>query len=400
MWAAVGSASAAPGEATAPVSPAPVGEFGSTLTGDWAGARAWLDGRGLGLSLAYTSESAANPVGGKEQGADYAHQINFGLDLDFQKLADFSGLKLHFLLINRLGRNLSSDKIGNLFQVQEVYGGDRSPYARVVFLTLEESLFGGRVNAVAGRTNAGADFAFSLLYGNFQNVAINGHPNSLPANGGFNVFPFSLWGGRVRVKPTDSVYFQSGVYQVDPSLDYRDFYDWGTSQARGVIVPFELGWTPAFGPDKLPGHYKLGGYWDTSTYPDLRDDDRGTPFVLSGRPPGDHSGRGAFYALADQMLRRTGAGDGEGFILLGGLTLSDPDTAFLDRFGFGGVIYRGFLAARPDDFLGLLCATGHVNNRLQDSEREERRLAKKSACKPKKRFWSSTTAGKPRPGCG
>ena len=373
-WTVAGAAAARAADvATSPVSPAPVSADASTLTGDWGGRRVWLDDHGLDFSLAYNSESAANPVGGLEQGVRYSHQINFGLDVDFQRLAGFDGLKLHFLIINRIGRNLSADKIGNLFQVQEDYGGDGPPYARIVFLTLEQSLFDGRLNFVAGRTNAGADFAFSLLYGNFQNVAVDAHPNSLPANGGFNVFPFSLWGGRARVRLAGDVYFQSGLYQVDPSLNYRAFYDWGIEQARGVIVPFELGWTPASGPDRLPGHYKLGGFWDTSSYPDLRDDAHGHPYVFSGLPPDEQTGRGAFYALADQMLVRTGQGDGEGLIVLGGLTISDPDTAFFDRFGFGGVIYRGFLSARPDDFVSLLCAYGHVNDRLQDTQRDQRR---------------------------
>lgn len=80
------------------------------------------------------------------------------------------------------------------------------------------------------------------------------------------------------------------------------------------------------------------------------------------------------YFLADQMVHRTGNGDGEGLILLGGLTLSDPHTAFFDFFAFGGAIFRGFLAARPADFVSLLCAYGHVNDRLSDSERDEDRL--------------------------
>ncbi len=280
-------------QTTSAVSPSPVGKFASTLTGGWDGLRDELFDLGLDFSLAYTGESAANPVGGEEPGVRYAQQINLGLDLNLAKLVSLQGLQFHFLLINRIGRNLSADKIGNLFQVQEVYGGGGPPYARIVFLTLEESLCDDRVNLVAGRTNAGADFAFSLLYGNFQNVAINGHPNSLPTNGGFNVFPFSLWGGRVRLKPTAGIYFQVGLYQVDPSLGYRSFYDFGTDCATGELIPFELGFMPTLGSDKLPGQYKAGGFWDTSTYRDLRDDARGKAFVLSGLPPASQSGRGA-----------------------------------------------------------------------------------------------------------
>ncbi len=68
----------AQGSATSPVNPTPVGKYASTLSGDWGGLRDRLFDRGLDLSLAYTGESAANPVGGREQGVRYAPQINTG----------------------------------------------------------------------------------------------------------------------------------------------------------------------------------------------------------------------------------------------------------------------------------------------------------------------------------
>ena len=139
-------------------------------------------------------------------------------------------------------------------------------------------------------------------------------------------------------------------------------------------MPFELGFTPAGGPAKLPGHYKAGGFWDTSSYPDLNEDEHGRPFVISGLPPASRAGRGGAYVLADQMLQRTGPGDGEGLIVFAGATISDRQTAFIDRFGFGGIIYRGFASARPDDCLSLLCAYGHISGRLQDTQREQERL--------------------------
>ena len=43
----------------------------------------------------------------------------------------------------------------------------------------------------------------------------------------------------------------------------------GTSGATGAIVPSEVGWQPRFGADRLPGHYKIGGYYDTSEAPYL-----------------------------------------------------------------------------------------------------------------------------------
>ena len=84
----------------------------------------------------------------------------------------------------------------------------------------------------------------------------------------------------------------------------------------GPPIPVEVAYQPSTGPDKMPGHYKLGFNWDTSTYPDNYFDVNGMPLALTGLPGRPRDGRGQFWATADQMILRNGPKDDDGLILL------------------------------------------------------------------------------------
>ncbi len=104
-----------------PQEPAPAGP--PHLFGDWNGLRTDLGNYGINLNLDYTTESAGNVAGGPRQGLDYAHQIGLQFDVDGEKLADIPGFSTHMVVVNRAGRNLSSDYIGdNVLQAQEIFG--------------------------------------------------------------------------------------------------------------------------------------------------------------------------------------------------------------------------------------------------------------------------------------
>ena len=44
----------------------------------------------------------------------------------------------------------------------------------------------------------------------------------------------------------------------------------------------QLAWLPKFGDGALPGSYKIGAWYDTSTADDVVDDINGDPIVLTG----------------------------------------------------------------------------------------------------------------------
>ncbi len=333
--------------------------------GDWYGIRPTLLAHGIDLQFNYLTESAWNATGGEKQGVDYAHQIGLQADVDWQKLAGLSGFSTHLVLVQRAGRNLSSDYLGDhLLQVQEIYGGGGDVLVHLVYLYGEEALYGGRVDLAGGRMPVGTDYAASPLYCNYMSVSLCGNPHGTTANVGFTAWPAATWGGRLRVRPTPETYIQPGVFDVDPNFGGRSGFDWSTSGSTGQIYPLELGWEPVLGADRLPGHYKLGFAYDTSPYPDLLEDDA----TGTAAPVKTVGGRKTFYILADQMLFRHGQAADDGLIALGGYVHNDGQTSVFQDYGFAGLLDRGAIRSRPKDTIGVLFAYVQVSNQLGTTE--------------------------------
>ena len=338
------------------------------LFGDWGGLQPTLLSSGINLQLNGVSELAGNVTGGTRQGATFANQIGFQADINWERLAQITGLSTHVIIVNRSGSSDSRVFGDNLLPVQEIYGSGGNVVLHLVSVYAEETLLDGRLDVAAGRMNVENDFASSSLYCNFMNNALCGDPKALPGGDiGHSAYPDAVWAARIRVKPTAETYVETGVYEVNQGLysdaNFRTGFKFDTSQDSGVYLPVEAAWQPTLGPDKLPGHYKLGFGYDTSSgYKDFGN------ALAAASVPGftfqSRTGNTQFWALADQMLLRDGPADTDGIIALGGFVRNDPNnTAYADQY-FAGLLDRGFWAARPQDGVGLLFTYVSVSGRL------------------------------------
>lgn len=109
------------------------------MTGEWGGVRTKLEKEGISLRAHYVSETAGNPTGGLRQATQYAQQIDFGADLDLEKLAGLKGGQIHVTFSDRAGNSLSDLDLGAFAEVQEIFGGGQD--FRLAILTYEQSLF-------------------------------------------------------------------------------------------------------------------------------------------------------------------------------------------------------------------------------------------------------------------
>lgn len=329
-----------------------------------------LRAAGIDLTLQYTGEGAAVAIGGNRRGAAYAGQLALKADADFAKLAGWSGVSTHAAIVNRHGHNASADYLNDgLFQAQEIYGAGGGVVAHLVYAYGEIALGHGAVDIEAGRLPVAHDFASSPCYCDDLSTVVCGSPHALPGDPAFTIFPFSTWGGRVRVKAVSSFAVQAGVYQVRPKFGGETGFNFGGSGTTGAFFPVELDYLPKFGRAKLPGHYKLGFTYDTSDYADRLAGPDGLPFVLTGLPARSHPGRASGYALADQMVVRTGEGPTDGIVLLGGYIRFDARTSPLSDLAFGGVHAKGILAARRKDALNLLIGYARTSGVLAQTQR-------------------------------
>jgi porin len=356
------------------VDPAPV----EHLFGDWDGLQPYLLSRGINLQFNALTEFAGNVTGGTHQGSSFANQIGFSSDINWERLADITGLSTHTIIVNRSGANLSHGFGDNLMPVQEIYGSGGDVAAHLVSAYAQETLYDGRLDIALGRMNVENDFASSSLYCAFLNNGLCGDPKALPGGDiGHSAYPDAVWAMRVRVRPTSDTYVESGVYEVNQGLysdaNFRTGWKFDTSQDSGVYLPVEAAWQPKFGPDGLPGHYKLGfGYDTSSTYKDFTD-----PLAAAGVPGYTaqiHTGNIQGWALADQMLIRNRPGNDQGLIALAGLIQNDPDNTQYGRQYIAALIDRGFWDARPQDGAGILFTYVDVSHRLATVEGIEQSL--------------------------
>ena len=328
------------------------------LFGDWDDPQSTLGSRGINVQLDALTEFAGNVSGGVKQGATFSSQIGFNNDINWERLAGITGLSTHIIIVNRSGSSDSTLFGDNLLPVQEIYGSGGDVVVHLVSAYAQETLYDGRLDFAAGRMNVENDFASSSLYCNFLNNELCGDPKALPGGDiGHSAYPDAAWGARVHVLPTPDTYITTGVYQVNQGTysyaNFRTGFKFDDSQTSGVYLPVEIAWTPKLGSDQLPGHYKIGfGYDSSSGYKDFAN------VLASDGVPGyvarTRTGNTQVWALVDQMLVRQGSGGDQGIIALAGFVDNDPNHTEYAQQYFVGVIDRGFSSARPQDAINFL----------------------------------------------
>ena len=323
-----------------------------TMTGDWGGERTSLAQEGVSFTGQLQSQWADVPVGGREQGDDYDQQAILGADFNLQKLLGLNGALFHLYISDRAGRNIASDKVGSTIQPLNDFGSGEN--FRLSIMSYEQNLFNKRVNILVGFYPDGTEFVNSgAVLCAFVSNGLCSHPNSLGHDtSGQSNFPGAQWGGRVKFFVTPSLYESVGVFDVNPQLTSGDNQGFNLSlnHSTGAIIYNEIGKTTHLGADNLVGHYKIGGYYDTSTV-------AGTANAKEL-----YTGRYGGYLLMDQMIYSFQPNTPRGIIAFFDATVNDKRTSAEQSYFDAGLILKGFLASRPVDTLALGWIKNNANS--------------------------------------
>jgi len=370
-WVAVAHAEAAP--------PAPAGtrSLADTpvqlvlprghLLGDWLGARTWLEDHGVYPSVTFVTDALGNPTGGMQQGFRGASNLGLDLIVDLGKLYGPAGGSFEISFSERFGSSLSREDIGNVFTVQQVFGGQTY---RLVNVAYKQELFADRVELRVGRVPAGDDFLVSPFNYVFVQNGFDGNPVGIFFNApGMTAYPNATWGGLVKVRPTERMYVMGGAYNGDVSIHANKHHgaDWSMDGPLFAIgeVGYQINGLP--GDQGLLGNYKAGFWYDDHQYVDFNT-------VARGRTPDVPRGNWGFYGLFDQVLVRFGGpGSNRGFGITGSVLVSpDQSVSVMPFFGTAGLVASGVFASRPTDLVGLGVVYGRFSDDLQDSQRRAR----------------------------
>ena len=337
------------------------------LTGDWGGFRTRLFERGIDIQLSYVSEVGYNAGGGVRNIAAYTDQVAAGITFNLERLFGLHDALFQVTYTERAGRNLVDDAgLGTLQLVQEVYG--RGQTVRLTEMSFEQGYFDNRLSWKLGRLPVGGDFASFSCH--FQNLTFCGSPpGNLVGSYIFN-WPISQWGTRLKAKLDGFGYVQAGVY--DQNEQYLGFADklWPVwySGSTGALVPVEIAWLPAFENGRLPGSYKIGGWYSSSSANDAVLDINGGLASLSGLPLVKRKGLyGAYLTFEQQLTRNASENPNGGLRLFFNAVFADAATSTTDRQLAVGAWYTGPFSSRPNDVIAFAAGTTHVNSRVVDA---------------------------------
>lgn len=322
---------------------------GEYATGDWGGLRSELEEAGITVDASYVADLLAvrNGNAGSGDGWDYAGLMQFGVNVDLERLVDVPGLSFYASGAWSSGNDLSERKVGNLLAVQQAYTGRE---VRLSQLYLQQHLLDDKVTLKIGRLTTEDDFLASEIYGNYVNGGINGVPTNIPdGNFGFTTAPFAQWGIVAAIEPIDHLRFAVGVYNADEKTidERRQGTRFVLDPEDGVFAIGELSYAwhqphedeegeeePAAG---LPGMAKVGIFGESGDREDLRD----------GR---SKDGNPGFYVSLEQMVYREPGTVDQGLTpwAVAAFLVREPINELPVFFG-GGLVYKGLIPGRDQD---------------------------------------------------
>lgn len=313
-----------------------------TLTGEWFGRGAAMSESGVEFFANYTAEVWGNTAGGLRTGSVYTGLLDFGSELDLEKLVGWNGAMAGTTWLWLSGKDASQDLVGNFLTISNIAGFDT---LRCAELWLEQDFLEKKLSLRVGQITADSEFLISDYGGLFINAefgwtALAG--SNMP-NGGAS-FPVGVPGLRLAWSPNDSFTFLSGAFQGNVFAQdvNRHGFRWRLDAENGFtwMNEAQFYWGQDDGCRLPPGFLKLGAWLQSGRYADALAESTS-------------SGNSGYYLVLDQMLFGEKAGSDEGLGFFGRTGFAPPDRNAVDFFFDMGFTYKGVIPGRSEDSLGL-----------------------------------------------
>jgi len=375
---AAGAASARAGEAAQSGGADPRGVLQrETLTGDWGGARKRLEDSGVSLGAEYIGETLANLSGGLRRGAVYQGRFEMAAELDLEKLAGWRGASIFASAYQIHGHGLSPEFLGNLLVPSNI---EAHPATRLFTAWFQRNWDENRLSLRLGQIAADDEFAISDTAAHFINGTFGwfAHTASNLPSGG-PAYPLATPGARFAAMPAEDVTVRAAVFSGDPAgrpgaEDPQLHDNSGTtfSLQGGVLAMAEVQVAAHWA--GLPGAYKLGGWYHSGSFHNLRRDALGLSLAdpASSGVPARHRGDHGIYAVADQMVYRESGSKDRGLSLSLRLGAAPSDRNPVDLYLEASAAYKGPFAGRDGDIAGVAVGYAHISGDLQGLDRDAR----------------------------
>jgi porin len=340
------------------------------LLGNMGGVRPILSQYGISFALQETSEVLGNVTGGVHKGFEYDGLTQMLLQLDTNRAFGWYGGLFNVSALQYHGSNLSADNLAT-FQTASGIEADRA--TRLWELWYDQKfLEEDRLDIRVGQQSLDQEFIVSQNALLFVNTMF-GWPMVPSADlpGGGPAYPLSALGVRFKARPIDPVTLLVGVFNGspvpngstgDPQLVNASGTTFPTNGGALVIAELQYSY-PALGSmlyadqtEPLARVYKIGFWYDTEHFADLRYDNTGLSLAnpLSTGIPQQRRGDYSIYAVADQLIW-VDPREGDRTISLFGRAMGTPEENrnVIDfSLNLGMTFHEPFLH-RDDDTFGV-----------------------------------------------
>ncbi len=316
---------------------------------------------GITLEYIYTGETFTKARGGLNRG----HITNYRSNLDLVGIINtgamnwWDGGRFFVYGQNLSGRAISTTDVGD-FQLFSNLDSTISPTERQDFSTVAEYWYehvgmDNRLRTKIGKQDANADFCMTDLGGEFIHSSFGVSPNiPLPT------FPSQALGIATFLSVTDTMTLGIGVFDGTPPSGPQGVR-WGfdTLGHNGATSLYQAEWKPQFGSEGQLPHTSRIGMWHNSC------NDLWTELTPSS--PRLFTQNYGFFYSADQMIWKEGGGDDDqGLGLFFQFGWAPYNRNPITEYYGTGLVYKGLLAGRDEDYTGVGLANVLFSRGLQE----------------------------------
>lgn len=331
-----------------------------TLLGDWGGLRARLADYGIGFGLQEQTEVWGNLAGGVKRGAAYDGLTTANLCIDLDKAVHWQGATIYADGFQIYGRAPTRDYVGALQLISSI---EATPSTKLYALWFEQQLFDRKVAIRFGQDGLDDEFMAASYDALFLNSSFT-FPGltalDLPSGG--PAYPLAAPFARVLFTPTTEVSLISGLFTQDPAPpgggdpQLRDRHGTAFRLNDHTLSITELWYSPAvLARQGLPGTYKLGMWYATGPFTDIRHDRIGLSLAnpASNEIPAIHAGDYGLYGIINQMLWNKPNTEAQGIGVFLQVMHAPDDRNLTDLFIECGINWKGPFPGRSHDQAGI-----------------------------------------------
>lgn len=361
----------------------------SNMLGDMGGLRSLMAAHGVTLNITEQTDFHGNVSGGIKQGATVGGVTTATLQVDTQAAFGWEGGLFNLSALQIHGQALSGKYVGNLQTVSGIEATDTTRFWEIWY---QQAFANGAFDVRLGQQSIDQEFMASAGSALFLNTMM-GWPMIPSADlyAGGPAYPLSSLGVRLHASPARNVNVLFGAFQDNPpggpfnddsQLRGSTRYGANFNLRTGALLIGEVQYainTPSNGDlddgtakTGLPGLYKLGGWYDTASFPDQRYGTDGLSLAdpNSNGNPRMRRGNYSLYAVADQMVWRPDADGPRAIGVFARLMGSPGDRNLVDFSVNAGITLKAPFEGRDDDTIGIGYGVAKVSSSATALDRD------------------------------